>query len=140
MRFLLLGALVAVLVSLVPFAQTTGSTKTDAAASAKVSGKRLYDDHCAFCHGADAKGGGPFAASLKVWPPDLTILRKKNKGTFPELHIAEVIDGEFEKPSHGSREMPIWGPVFRSTAHGKSDSAQVRIHALVDYIDSVQEK
>jgi hypothetical protein len=36
MRFLLLGALVAVLVSLVPFAQTTGSTKTDAAASAKV--------------------------------------------------------------------------------------------------------
>ena len=105
----------------------------------KMSGKTLYEQHCAFCHGADAKGGGPFAASLKVWPPDLTKLKKKNGGTFPELHVAEVIDGEFQKPSHGSREMPIWGPEFRAAAHGKNDSAQVRIKALVRHLESVQE-
>jgi mono/diheme cytochrome c family protein len=119
------------------FAQANGKAKS--AGSSQMSGTSLYDEHCAFCHGVDAKGGGPFAASLKVWPPDLTNLKKKNNGGFPELHVAEVIDGEFEKPSHGSREMPIWGPVFRAAAHGKSDSAQVRIKALVRHIESLQE-
>jgi mono/diheme cytochrome c family protein len=137
MRTLVFVVSASLIASACLLAQVNGKAKD--AAPGKMSGKALYDEHCAFCHGAEAKGGGPFAASLKVWPPDLTNLKKKNGGTFPELHIAEVIDGEFQKPSHGSREMPIWGPVFRSAAHGKNDSAQVRIKALVTHIDSLQE-
>jgi len=105
-----------------------------------ISGRQLYSSYCALCHGADGKGGGPFSPQLKVWPVDLTQLAKKNHDVFPEMHVREAIDGEFGKPSHGSAEMPIWGPVFRSMAHGRKDSAQVRIEALVRYLDSIQEK
>jgi len=105
-----------------------------------VSGKQLYASYCAMCHGADARGGGPFSTQLKVWPPDLTQIARKKQGVFPTLHIAEVIDGEFDRPSHGSREMPVWGPVFRSLAHGRKDSAQLRIDNLVKYIQSLQQK
>ena len=140
MRSLLTGIFVALIISFLAAAQSSTSPQGTNAPPAKVSGKRLFEEHCAFCHGAEAKGGGPFAASLKVWPPDLTVLSRKNNGTFPELHVSEVIDGEFEKPAHGSREMPIWGPIFRAAAHGKNDSAQVRIKALTQYLESIQEK
>ena len=104
------------------------------------SGKQLYTAYCALCHGPEGKGGGPFSPQLKVYPPDLTQLLKGNHGLFPEMRVREAIDGEFGKASHGSAEMPIWGPVFRSMAHGRKDSAQVRIGSLVKYLDSIQEK
>jgi len=120
-------------------AQTGGKGET-AANAEPISGKQLYNSYCALCHAADAKGGGPFSTQLKVWPPNLTQLSKKNHGVFPTMHVQEAIDGEFNKPSHGTAEMPIWGPVFRSMAHGKKDSAQLRINSLVKYLESLQEK
>jgi mono/diheme cytochrome c family protein len=120
-------------------AQTAGKTGTPANAE-PVTGKQLYGAYCALCHGADAKGGGPFSPQLKVWPPDLTQLAKKNHGTYPAMHVQEAVDGEFGKPSHGTSEMPIWGPVFRSMAHGRKDSAHLRINTLVKYLEAMQEK
>ncbi len=122
------------------FAVAQNETKTETTANEPVSGKQLYNSYCALCHGSDGKGGGPFSPQLKIWPPDLTQLAKKNKGVFPEMHVEEAIDGEFAKPSHGTAEMPIWGPVFRSMAHGHKDSARVRIGALLKYLESIQEK
>lgn len=122
------------------FAVAQSETKTDPAANDSVSGKQLYSAYCALCHGSDGKGGGPFSPQLKAWPPDLTQLAKKNKGVFPEMHVEASIDGEFGTPAHGTAEMPIWGPVFRSMAHGHKDSARVRIGTLVKYLESIQEK
>lgn len=119
--------------------QSTRDTKTPSK-SEPVSGKQLYVSYCSMCHGTDAKGGGPFSPQLKVWPPDLTQLAKKNNGTYPAMRVAESIDGEFGKSSHGSREMPIWGPVFRSMAHGRQDSAQLRINSVVKYLETLQQK
>lgn len=107
---------------------------------ASMNGQQLYSSYCAVCHGADGKGGGPFAPQLKVWPSDLTQLAKKNGGSFPSMHIAEIIDGEFQKPAHGSIDMPIWGPIFRTAAHGREDSAQRRINRLVKYLEAIQQK
>ncbi|MBZ5547666.1 MAG: cytochrome c [Acidobacteriia bacterium] len=143
MRRTVKGVLVILLFSALAAGQQT-RTETKGAAPAKnepISGRQLYVSYCAMCHGTDAKGGGPFSPQLKVWPPDLTQLAKKNNGTYPTMRVSEMVDGEFGKASaHGSREMPIWGPVFRSMAHGHNDNAQLRISSVVKYLESLQQK
>jgi mono/diheme cytochrome c family protein len=136
------AVLFVLLLSVAAAGQKTSTAKGTAAPAKDEmpSGKQLYVADCALCHGADAKGGGPFSPQLKTWPPDLTQLAKKNNGVFPGMHVSDVVDGEFEKPAHGSREMPIWGPVFRSMAHGHNDSAQLRINLLVKYLEALQQK
>jgi mono/diheme cytochrome c family protein len=142
MRQTVKGALVILLFSALAAGQT-GAEKKGATPSKNepISGKQLYVSYCAMCHGTDAKGGGPFSPQLKAWPPDLTQLAKKNNGIYPTMRVSEMIDGEFGKASaHGSREMPIWGPVFRTMAHGHNDSAQLRIGNVVKYLESLQQK
>lgn len=129
-----------VILALCGIAAGQSGAKVDPAVNTEVSGKQLYGSYCALCHGSDGKGGGPFATQLKVWPPDLTLLAKKNNGVFPEMHVEESIDGEFSKAAHGTKDMPIWGPVFRSMAHGRKDSARMRLDALVKYVESIQDK
>ena len=142
MRQTLKDVLVILVFSALAVGQQTGAeTKTAPAKNEPISGKQLYVSSCAMCHGTDAKGGGPFSPQLKVWPLDLTQLAKKNNGTYPAMHVSEMVDGEFGKASaHGSREMPIWGPVFRSMAHGHNDNAQLRINSIVKYVESLQQK
>src|SRR5579862_8237910 len=78
-----------------------------------VKGPDLYRAHCAACHGSDGKGGGPTASSLRVKPADLTLLSKNNTGKFPTDRIQKIISGDAPTLlSHGSREMPVWGPIF----------------------------
>lgn len=105
-----------------------------------ISGPKVYQAYCAVCHGSDGKGNGPAAATLKTWPSDLTTIAKRHDGTFPTLHVAEKIEGDNMVAVHGSREMPLWGPVFRSMAHDHSDSARVRVENLLTYLESIQEK
>jgi mono/diheme cytochrome c family protein len=143
MRQMIKGVLAILLFGVLAASQQTGGEAKSAAPAKNepISGKQLYVSYCAMCHGTDAKGGGPFSPQLKVWPPDLTQLAKKNNGTYPAMRVAEMIDGEFGKSSaHGSREMPIWGPVFRSMAHGHNDNAQLRITSVVKYVESLQQK
>jgi mono/diheme cytochrome c family protein len=142
MRGKLTGVIVLVFIIIigVGVAAAAAQTGSQATNAEPLTGKQLYSSYCALCHGSDGKGGGPFSPQLKVWPPDLTQMAKKNHGVFPQMRVTEAIDGEFGKPSHGSAEMPIWGPVFRSMAHGHNDSAQVRIKSLVKYLESIQEK
>jgi mono/diheme cytochrome c family protein len=129
-----------IVVVVIAFFFTMVGVPAAAGADEPVTGKQLYTAYCALCHGSDGKGGGPFSPQLKTWPPDLTRLAAKNHGVFPEMRLTETIDGEFAKPSHGSAEMPIWGPVFRTIAHGHNDSAQLRINSLVKYLEAIQEK
>jgi mono/diheme cytochrome c family protein len=143
MRQTVKGVLVILLFSALAAGQQAGPETKSAGPSKNepVSGKQLYVSYCAMCHGTDATGGGPFSTQLKVWPPDLTQLANKNNGTYPVMRVSEMIDGEFGKASaHGSREMPIWGPVFRAMAHGHNDSAQLRISNVVKYLESLQKK
>jgi len=99
-------------------------------------GKRLFLKHCSACHGSDGRGAGPAAAALKTAPPDLTQLRRAHEGKFPFLWVVGFIDGERPLPAHGSREMPIWGEVFRWREDDRGAKAQ--IYALAVYIESIQ--
>lgn len=108
-------------------------------------GKQEYDSNCAVCHGVNAKGNGPYIEMLRREPTDLTTLAKRNGGVLPVDRLYRTIEGA-DVPSHGTRDMPIWGSTFRAQARdftvGSSPDREVyvrsRILALVDYIHRIQ--
>lgn len=104
------------------------------------SGKEMFTSYCAVCHGADAKGDGPAASAMKTPPPDLTVLAKNNGGKFPSSHVASVIRGQATLASHGTQEMPVWGPLFSSISGGSQAEVQQRISNLVGYVGTLQAK
>ena len=106
------------------------------------SGAELFREHCASCHGPDARGTGPVAPLLKVAVPDLTLIAAKRGGQFPEEEIYRIIDGQSPRQAHGTRLMPVWGYEF----FGQQDDDRVahqqateRVRYLVQYLDSIQQ-
>lgn len=104
------------------------------------SGKEMYTSYCAVCHGADGKGGGPAATALKTPPADLTILSKNNRGKYPAVKVSSILRGTSDLPAHGSKEMPVWGPLFRSISGGRESEVQERLANLTEYVESLQTK
>lgn len=105
-----------------------------------VKGPDLFRAHCAACHGAGAKGDGPAASALKKKPADLTILAKNNGGKFPAERVRKFVLGdEPSMDSHGSREMPVWGPIFHQIENDR-DFGNVRLQNLIKYLETIQEK
>jgi mono/diheme cytochrome c family protein len=122
-------------------AQTSTTIRHVAIASTPSdSGQAMFASYCAVCHGKDAKGNGPAAAALKTSPTDLTTLTQKNGGKYPAAHVAAVLRGQALTPSHGSQDMPIWGPLFSSLSQGHEGPVQQRIANLVTYIENQQTK
>ena len=114
--------------------------KTPAPYTSPASGKQMYVNYCASCHGKDGKGAGPAAASLKQTPSDLTTLAKQNHGSFPRDHVTSVITGKAEVPVHGSADMPVWGPVFWKMSGGHPAEVHQRVANLSAYLESIQNK
>jgi len=106
------------------------------------SGEGMYKAYCAVCHGETAKGDGPAVPALKTAPPDLTMLMNRNGGVFPGERVMMVLRSGVEEPAHGTKEMPIWGPLFGSLGgRGQaSPEVQQRIFNLTKYIESLQSK
>ncbi len=102
-----------------------------------VEGVDLYRAYCASCHGKNGKGNGPVAPALKATVRDLTVIAKNNGGTFPVARVRRIITGEGMIASHGSREMPVWGPIF-SQVEADVDRGPVRLENLVKYLESIQ--
>ena len=119
-------------------------------------GKSEFQSLCAACHGSNGKGKGPLSEQLKVPPSDLTVLAKKNNGTFPFDAVYKTIYGIKVIIGHGTRDMPIWG--FRFTVdpskalnptqsysvfgipHDSEIVMRTRVLALIDYVNRIQEK
>ena len=105
------------------------------------SGKEMYNAYCAACHGADGRGNGPAASAMKTPPTNLTILSVQHNGRFPEAAVQQAIKGDPAMPSaHGSKDMPVWGPVFTMMGQGGAAQAQLRVRNLTQYIASLQRK
>ena len=104
------------------------------------SGKEMYDAYCASCHGTDGRGHGPAASALKSVPTDLTTLAKQRGGTYPSLKVQHVILANVAPDSHGSREMPVWGPVFSAISNSQPSEIHQRAVNLARYIGTLQEK
>ena len=111
------------------------------ASAAEDTGARLYFNHCAACHGDDAEGTGPVAASMRVTVPNLRTLAQRNGGVFPVEAVTAYVDGRDMKAAHGDRQMPVWGDVFRTgDAAGAADrAARERVAAVVKFLEVIQE-
>jgi mono/diheme cytochrome c family protein len=109
-----------------------------------MSGAEMFKEYCAVCHGADGRGNGPVASALKIPPADLTTLTKRHGGNFPSAYVTTVLqNGVQESKVHGSKDMPIWGPLFGSISSEKfqaSPEVNLRISNLIVYLKSLQSK
>lgn len=110
------------------------------AGSARTSGRALFQQHCASCHGDDGKGAGPAAVAFKVQPPDLTELSRQNHGRFPKDRVVQAISGSRTRSAHGSTDMPVWGPVFLAMTGVNEVEVERRIRGLTEHIKSMQVK
>lgn len=125
-------------VRIVAAPQITG-TRNPPLALPSMSGRDLFEFYCASCHGPDGKGHGPAEQALKTPPPDLTSIAQRSGGMFPAARVEAIVTGTQDSPSpaHGSRVMPVWGPIFRSL--DANDAAnRVRIANIVGYLQSIQ--
>ena len=104
------------------------------------TGKALFKQYCAACHGLDAKGHGPARATLKIPAADLTTLAKRHGGEFPTDYVSNILRFGPGVAAHGSSDMPTWGPIFQYMVNNNQPIVQKRVKNLVDYIASLQVK
>ena len=105
------------------------------------SGRELYQQFCASCHGSSGRGDGPVAGTLRVEVPDLTRLANRQGGTFDRARVERVIDGRYVIAAHGRRTMPIWGEEISKAHVGDPDAeraARVVVGRLADYVWQLQ--
>ena len=121
------------------FVVSAGRALADDEVSPGVAGSAVFKTYCAVCHGKEAKGDGPLAGSLRFTPSDLTLLAKRNGGTYPGEQVFRMIDGRKPLKGHGGPDMPVWGDAFKGTADGYSEEkVKARIDALVEFLKSIQ--
>ncbi len=105
-------------------------------------GEPTFQRYCTACHGTGGRGDGPAAKTLHPPPADLTRIAARRGGSFPSAEIARFIDGRFDVPAHGTRQMPVWGERFGSDIPdpGVGESiARGKIATLLEYLKSIQQ-
>ena len=86
--------------------------------------------------GATARSAVPAQAAGEP-DPDC----RANRGVFPADRVAQIIHGRQTVRTHGTSDMPVWGLVFgRSAMVSTEADVDARIHALVEYLESIQER
>jgi mono/diheme cytochrome c family protein len=104
-------------------------------------GKQMFTSYCAPCHGVNGRGNGPVASQLKTSPSDLTLLTKNNQGKYPSAHILSVLQFGSDTPSHGTQQMPVWGPILGGTSSVDKPAVEMlRETNLSRYLESIQVK
>ena len=138
-----IAALLALLVGpLLLSAQETTTKKikkVPASRTSAASGKEMFDSYCASCHGTDGKGNGSAAPALKKPPSDLTLLAQKSGGNFPTQRVMSSIR-DVTQNVHGSKDMPVWGPILSSVSANDPAVVTLRINNITGYIESLQAK
>src|SRR3954462_14118837 len=103
----------ALLVTAAPAFAQTKIKKEPIQPISDIAGSATFNAYCTVCHGPSGRGDGPAAKALVKPPADLTQISKRNNGKFSDAAVKMHITGDTIVAAHGSREMPIWGPVFK---------------------------
>jgi mono/diheme cytochrome c family protein len=141
MKRLLVTAMTAVFAAGMCYAdQSTSKVTIPVDKTPATDGKLMYVNYCAPCHGVDGRGRGPVASALRTPPNDLTQLTKVNRGRFPDAHIVTVLQNGADTPSHGSVEMPVWGPILGKMNVTNPQARLLRVSNLSRYLETIQAK
>jgi hypothetical protein len=79
-------------------------------------------------------------------PADLTQIAKRYHGKFSREKIYDIIDGGKRSPGHYNfnSPMPLWGLNFQLEGKEYTEESEAavrsRINALLDYLESIQER
>ena len=110
----------------------------------EVSGRALFAEHCAACHGTDGRGGGPLTDGLGRAVPDLTGIAVRNGGAFPMAEVMSQIDG-YRRARAGDVVMPEFGVALQAgdlvlfdTGDGIVSPTPERLVDLALYLRSIQ--
>ena len=106
------------------------------------TGADIFAVECASCHGADARGDGPYARDLETAPPDLTLIASRNGGVFPRDQVMSTIDG-LQRDAHFSMAMPEFGAGDLGATvivenDGLGTPVPTKLLLLTDYIELLQ--
>ncbi len=101
------------------------------------SGKRLYSQNCAACHGETGQGNGVMAASLKKAVPSGNMSGMPGHDTAAPVNFTDarnmlgassaILQGKIIRGGMGTG-MPYWGPIF----------TDAQVWSLVDYLWTFQ--
>ena len=118
------------------------STGPDGRDVSELSGVEMYERLCASCHGVSAHGDGPVSSLIKIRVPDLTRIAQRDGGEFPTEDVRRTIDGRFDRPAHGARDMPVWGWQFYDSSSTNDAAERARVDSMIDrlvqYLRSIQ--
>ncbi|MGY6410056.1 MAG: c-type cytochrome [Alkalilacustris sp.] len=108
----------------------------------EVSGRALYAENCAVCHGTGGRGDGPAAEGFTPPPSDLTLLSRNNGGVFPLVAVMSYIDGYTR--DERSAGMPAFGALLEGrtlmieTGDGILTPTPEPLVALAEYLRTLQ--
>jgi mono/diheme cytochrome c family protein len=135
----LAAALIVICFPVLAIAQQTKVVRGPAKQTSPASGKEMFDEYCATCHGLSGVGNGPAATALTPPPANLTTLSQRNGGVYPEPKVVQAIKAGPGVPAHGSASMPVWGRVFSEMDMKSTEGiVQLRVRNLSEYIKSLQ--
>ncbi|BAO45065.1 c-type cytochrome [Thiolapillus brandeum] len=91
-------------------------------------GYEHYKIFCINCHGKKADGKGPLAASLKIAPADLTLLKQSDPDTCIAERVLKAVSGVHDSVPGQKANMP--------TFSGNLES--ITIYELVQFLKAIQ--
>lgn len=108
------------------------------------SGRTVYNDKCAVCHGFTGRGDGDLADGLDPRPADLTQIAARRDGVWPMLEVMAIIDGYTKRYLPGS-DMPIYDEFLEGdlvtfdTGNGIRQKAPANLLSIARYLETLQD-
>ncbi len=141
MKFISLAAILATVVALAVAQQTPPTIKhvpiTNASSN---SGNEMFNSYCAVPW---ERWQGQWPGSLRnedvAGRSDRSGAEQRRKVSSGARRGCDARTGATTR-SHGSKDMPVWGPLFSSLSQGQEAQVQQRISNLVSKIETLQTK
>ena len=108
------------------------------------TGRTVFNNSCASCHGIDGRGDGPSAWTLETKPADLTKIAVRRGGLWPMVEVMSIIDG-YHRRTLPRNQMPIFGDLAEGAlvpfdaGDGKETPTPIALIALANYLETIQD-